>query len=76
METKRLIITISDCDTGEIIGSNKKERYLPLDYVPQHCQTWFESFMRGLKQYPDKELSLCITVRSYKSPQQKLLDLF
>lgn len=69
---KNVIITITDCETGEIYGYTRKN--LPDDGVSikKLSKTWFDSFLRGFEVHPF--LSVNITVRP-EVKEEKLFNL-
>lgn len=75
METKRIIITLTDVETGEILGSNIQRNYnnktmLPIDVIKKKSADWFNSFIRGLDS--GRNLNLSITVRPCPSAEGAL----
>lgn len=83
MDTKKVIPTITDVDTGEIIYQckndmcGKSEGYAYKTFNlgdfgatgEKFCLKVFESFLRGVKL--GRNLSLHITVRDYVVPQRQ-----
>lgn len=83
MDTKKVIPTIVDADTGEILyqikdgqGSYFQFKTFNIgDFVASgesFLKRIYDCFIRGIKQ--GRNLSLQITVRDYKLPEQK--DIF
>lgn len=83
MDTKKVIPTITDCDTGEILyqikmGENDYFNYKTFNIGDFEltgealCRKVFDCFLRGVKQ--GRNLNLMITIKDYQLPKQK--DLF
>lgn len=65
---KNVIITITDCETGEIYGYTRKN--IPDDGVTfdRLSKSWFASYLRGFDVHPYMELH--ITLRPEVKEQQ------
>lgn len=72
--TYKVIITMTDAETGEILSSNKQDRYLCFDRIKPVSQAWFDSLLRGISQ--GRELSLMITIRNKEANNVSQLDIF
>lgn len=70
--TKKLIITLCDGSTGEILGSNKNSRHIPVDMLRKSILPWLDSLLRGLEKR--SELGLTISIRN--DAPQNMDDLF
>lgn len=80
MDTKKVIPTITDCDTGEILYQVKTSENDYFSYKTFNigdfeqageafCRKVFECFLRGVKQ--GRNLNLMITIRDFQLPKQK-----
>lgn len=69
--TKRVILSITDADTGEIL-SQSKPKDVPLEHIRDVMRPWFDSFMRGLEK--DKNLYLGISAKELRIYKQ--LEIF
>lgn len=69
---KKVIVTICDAETGEILGMNMNDKRSISDEgaLKNKIRVWYESFLRGLDE--QRDLSLMITVRNFKDSE--LLD--
>lgn len=80
MDTKKFIASITDCDTGEILGHTfpdfgKLVVFNNCADGEKSCQTWFESFLRGIKL--GRNLQLTLTIRDYTpNITSKQLEIF
>lgn len=79
MDTKKVIPTITDVDTGEIlyqlkVGEGKYFRYKTFNIGDfgangeKFCRDVFDCFIRGIKK--GRNLSITITVRDYELVSQ------
>lgn len=66
----KFIATITDCETGEILGQNKDVKYITLDLVNRFCHVWLNSTLRGIEK--GRDLSLSLTIR--KPEVQNVID--
>lgn len=80
MDTKKVIPSITDCDTGEILYQIKTSENDYFNFKTFNigdfeqtgeafCRKVFECFLRGVKQ--GRNLNLMITIRDYQLPKQE-----
>lgn len=69
--TKRIILSITDADSGEIL-SQSKPKDVPLEHIKDVLRPWFDSFMRGLEK--NRNLYLGISAKEMRIYKQ--LEIF
>lgn len=79
MVSKKIIVSITDVDTGEVLGcvnyfNHNLKSIMPLPKAKEIASSWFNSFLRGLDS--DKHnLYLSITIKDADSSQLSFKEL-